>query len=570
MMTSKTNRKVFIRDGDPVGVIGSDLERCRREGDALLVLPDERWGNPVFADACLADRDFHIHAKLSLDRLAGDGASLLLGGQYCEHWTRPEGNHTFRICFDEDVAPSFKSPAKQMRIVYGRTEPRRPWVPGDDAPGRPAAGVSRDFFRPGEPFTIDLSRQGETLVFSINGREVFRTGPGEAGLVPFGRRGEPGAPVNFGLLPGRGTLRIYEFRAEGQFAEPAFPTTDAWQLNSGGYSHYRTPALCVTAGGRLLAFAEARRAYLSRGWEWEHIQGIEILSGEIHCVMKHSDDDGRTWSEQKIVIDRGATYDARYPVPLPDRETGELFLFTQGAWVIASRDDGQTWSGPRSLTGALPGNWKSGNFNKSMVPGTANSAIQLRRGRFKGRLLVAFHAKSAVGLVQSDDHGKTWQPGALAAVDMAGDPSVVELSDGRVLASPRIGPRNGQPPPGRPFLVSHDGGASFAETRFEPDLPASGQGAILAVDLPDAGAAGTVRPIVFCGAAERGTRLTMIVSLDDGRTWPVSRVIDDGSAANLALVALPGGEVGVLYERDKYRRLSFQRVNLARLIGNAS
>ena len=43
-------------------------------------------------------------------------------------------------------------------------------------------------------------------------------------------------------------------------------------------------------------------------------------------------------------------------------------------------------------------------------------------------------------------------------------------------------------------------------------------------------------------------------------------MIDDGSAANLALVALPGGQVGVLYERDKYRRLSFQRMDLPALI----
>ncbi len=55
-----------------------------------------------------------------------------------------------------------------------------------------------------------------------------------------------------------------------------------------------------------------------------------------------------------------------------------------------------------------------------------------------------------------------------------------------------------------------------------------------------------------------------MVSLDDGRTWPISRVIDDGSAANLGLVVLPGGRV--LYERDNYWRLSFQRVDLATVL----
>jgi sialidase-1 len=86
------------------------------------------------------------------------------------------------------------------------------------------------------------------------------------------------------------------------------------------------------------------------------------------------------------------------------------------------------------------------------------------------------------------------------------------------------------------------------------------------VDVPGTDGRPPVRPIVFCGSAENKTRLTLLVSLDDGRTWPISQVIDDGSAANLALVALPGGQVGVLYERDKYRRLSFQRVDLPALI----
>ncbi len=564
-MNKAKTRKVFIKAGDPVGLMGGGDSRCRCEDGALVVPPDERWGNPVFADASLDPCDFHIHAKLSLDRLAGDGASILLGGQYGEHWTRPEGAHAFRICLDEDVDPPFKSLAKQMRIVYGRCEPRRSWFPADGASGKQVAGLSSDFFRPGEPFTIDLSRRGEELCFSINGREIFRTGNGKEPTNAVGRRSALGRPINFGFLPGRGTLRIHEFRAEGRFAEPALPTTDVWQLNSEGYSQYRTPALCRTAGGRVLAFSEARRSYLSRGWEWEKIQGIEILSGEIHCAMKSSDDDGRTWSEQAIVIDRGATYDARYPAPLLDRETGKLFLFIQGAWVLVSKDDGLTWSGPQTLNGALPGNWKSGN-RKSLIPGTANSAIQLHHGRFKGRLLMVFHKKSTIALVMSDDHGKTWQPGALTPLYMSGDPSVVELSDGRVLVSPRVGPRIGQSPPGRPLLVSHDGGSSLAETRYEPDLTIAEQGAMLAVELPDAVAAGTARPLVFCGPVKSGTGLTLKVSLDDGTTWPVSRVLDDGSAGNVALVALNGGQIGVLYERDNYRRLAFQRVNLPSLI----
>jgi sialidase-1 len=170
---------------------------------------------------------------------------------------------------------------------------------------------------------------------------------------------------------------------------------------------------------------------------------------------------------------------------------------------------------------------------------------------------------NVIGLLLSDDHGKTWQPGALTPSYASSEPCVIELSDGRIIVSPRRGDGGIG---GRLFLISTDGGASFAETRYEPAIPIPGQGELLAFDPPDAVDTEKVRPIIFCGAAENKTKLTMLVSLDDGRTWPISRVIDDGSAANLAMVALPGGQVGVLYERDKYRRLSFQRVDLAAVL----
>ncbi len=560
-MTESTDRKVFVEAGAPVGLIGGDAGRCRREGDALVVLPDERWGNPVFGDACLDEGDFHIHARLTLDRLTGSGASVLLGGHYHYNWSRPEGNCTFRICLDEYRYPARKSLTIPMQIVHGMTDPHRPWFPADDAFEKKTVGKCLDFFRPGEPFTLDISRRGSELNVAINDRDVFRHDLADDSRIPAGRCGDPGWPVSVGFLPGRGTVRIHDFRAEGSFPGPAFPATDAWRMNSDDYSLYRIPSLCMSPGGRLLAFCEARRSYRSRGWEWNMSKGMEFLSGEIHCAMKSSDDQGQTWAEQMIIppLTCGATYEARDPSPLPDLETGEIFLFTRGPWVTSSRDDGRTWSEARSLSSSLPGDWAS------LAAGTGNSALQLRQGRHKGRLLASLYGSGVIALVLSDDHGKTWRPGALLASNTASEPSVAELSDGRVLVSPRHGLGKAR---GRLFLFSDDGGQSFSEKRYEPGIPIAGQGEILASELLGLGGAGTVRPIVCCGPAENKTRLTLMASLDDGRTWPVSRVLDDGSAANLALVALPGGEVGVLYERDKYRRLSFQRVDLAALIAS--
>ena len=153
-MTEKKSRKVFVRAGEPVGGIGGDDSRCRREAEAFVLLPDERWGNPVFAAACLDERDFHLHARLTLDRLAGTGASVLIGGHYHYSQSRPEGNHTFRVCLDEDIVPAHKTLDKEMRIVHGRTNPGKHWNLTDNLSEKQVVGGSREFFRPGEPFTI--------------------------------------------------------------------------------------------------------------------------------------------------------------------------------------------------------------------------------------------------------------------------------------------------------------------------------------------------------------------------------------------------------------------------------
>jgi sialidase-1 len=551
-MTQACNRKVFVQAGDLVGILGGADGRYRREGDALVVLPDERWGNPVSADACLDESDFHIHARLTLDRLTGTGASVLLGGHYHFSHSRPEGNFAFRICLDENRYPASKSCNKQMQIVQGMVHPRRSWFLADDTQEKKVVGTCLDYFRPGEPFAVDIFRRGDTLSFEINNREVFHVCLTDGSRLAMGRCGDKGWPISFGFMPGRGTLRIHEFWAEGSFPGPAFPTTDVWHFNFGGYTHYRIPSLCMTPGGRLLAFAEARHSRPSRTWEWEY----DLVKDEVNCLMKYSDDNGLNWSEPQTVIDLGTCYEARDPSPLLDRETGEIFLFTRGGpWMISSRDEGRTWSEPRSLADAAPGEFKS------FTPGTANSAIQLQHGPFRGRLLAALYERSIIGLIFSDDHGKTWQPGALIASNGVSEPSIAELSDGRVLVSPRGGRECG-----RLFLFSDDGGVTFSEKRYEPAIPMFSQGEILALEPVDVCGQGKVRPIICCGPAENKTRLTLMVSLDDGRTWPISRVIDDGSVANSAMVALPGGDVGVLYERDKYRRLTFQRVDMGTVL----
>ena len=56
--------------------------------------------------------------------------------------------------------------------------------------------------------------------------------------------------------------------------------------------------------------------------------------------------------------------------------------------------------------------------------------------------------------------------------------------------------------------------------------------------------------------------MTVRLSEDEGRTWPVAKLIYAGSAAYSCLTVLPNGDVGLIFERDNYGKLSFLRFSI--------
>src|SRR5699024_11146515 len=79
--------------------------------------------------------------------------------------------------------------------------------------------------------------------------------------------------------------------------DPTDPTdgdkTMLYQEGTNGYEVYRIPAIVKTEQGTLLAFAEARKLKSNGD------------SGDIDLVVKSSDDDGKTWSDMRIIWDEG-------------------------------------------------------------------------------------------------------------------------------------------------------------------------------------------------------------------------------------------------------------------------
>jgi sialidase-1 len=63
-------------------------------------------------------------------------------------------------------------------------------------------------------------------------------------------------------------------------------------------------------------------------------------------------------------------------------------------------------------------------------------------------------------------------------------------------------------------------------------------------------------------ASLKREKLTVRLSNDGGRTWPVAKLINPKPSAYSCLTVLPDGQIGILYEngeRDSYERITFMR-----------
>ena len=543
---ANAGKKIFVRDGEPISVMGAATRDMRREGDALVICPDAKWGNPLFADCALEEDDFHIHARLTLEEVGGTGASFLIGGFYHYPCSRPEGNGTFRVSLDDEMETYDRDRLEaDGRILYGMTERRAPWSEAQKG----IAAKTRDHIQAGKPFTIDVYQTGQDAVFQIDGHEIFRTNLRSEERISGTSDG--GWPVCFGVLPDRTVIRLHDLSAEGRFARSSLDHTDVWQMGHGGYFTYRIPSLCVTTGGDLLAFVEARRSDFAGTWNW----GKDWNPDEVHCVMKRSEDGGRAWSEQRLVLGEGSSYEVRDPSPVVDHQTGDVFLVTRGPYIMRSQDEGETWSAPRSLRGLVPDDLDT------LSPGPANSGIQLQDGEYAGRLMFAIAGDGAVGVMYWDDHGDNWRLGGMVRGYDGWEPQLTEPADGRIL----INARNHSDNPGRIVSISEDGGASF-ETHYDDRLPSQWcQASLVRHDGGEDSPAGTQEQFIFCGPGEGRRKLTIKASSDECQSWAQSRMVYSGHSAYSAMAVLPDGAVGVLYEKDAYRRLSFVRFDPRRV-----
>lgn len=321
----------------------------------------------------------------------------------------------------------------------------------------------------------------------------------------------------------------------------------------GGYRQYRIPAMAVTPSGRIITIYDARADF-------------DDLPGPVDLVIRTSDDNGFSWSKQRIFREHEGISgygDASIIVDPTFGSHGRVIVLYQWTRIAGffesalgnnvddpliahiarsiSDDDGLTWRHDL-ITDHVKDAKTPGIFATSGMGGRVSS------GRYEGRLLQTFVLRrenellAAIGF--SDDHGETWRLGAL--IPGGNETAITGVRDGSILIHSRSTPY-------RLAGRSIDGGETLTSLEADTALP----------DPSDNGSLCTLKngDLLCSHNHDSDLRRNTVLkrSTDNGFTWTSGVCIEADSSAYSTACELADGTIGVLYERNAYQEIVFKK-----------
>ena len=383
----------------------------------------------------------------------------------------------------------------------------------------------------------------------------------------------------------RQILILFQFVLITSFTAQSRDVHQVFKSGTEGHKSYRIPAVIRLPDGELLAFAEGR------------VNGSNDF-GDINIVLKHSRDNGRSWGPLSTVVDY-ETLQAGNPAPVIDLTDplfpgGRIFLFYntgnnyesqvrkgkgyREVWYKTSSDGGNRWSDPVNITTQVHRLFQP-EVNTAYIfkedwrsyANTPGHAMQFTDGLYRGRILVAANHSSgdpkkdwedyASHVFYTDDHGKTFSLGQTLEMPGSNEATASEISGNGLILNARNQKGDIK---ARIVALSKNGGETWDSIWIDKYLPDPVcEGSILSL-----GQSNGKHILAFCNPAAIKKRdyLTLRIGFDEGRTWPLSILVDRSSdprysndyTAYSDIVSISPDEIGVLYERDNYSEIVFK------------
>ena len=260
--------------------------------------------------------------------------------------------------------------------------------------------------------------------------------------------------------------------------------------------------------------------------------------GSENLISRVSKDGGKSWEDQ-IKICEGINGGGL----TVDESNGDIIAFAEKkhppSKIISfrSKDNGESWERNFiKIHSDERGNIPSMHMNEH--------GITLKKGKFKGRLIRPtryyskgnqreFYKEHYSNAIYSDDGGVNWFTSNPFPAMGTGEGAIIELKNGNLLYnSRRHFAEDGLNPRMRHIAISKDGGKNWCDLHVSKILPDGQQnsdyGLMGGLDIFKLNGKNI---IIFTNieSFDKGRKNGLVwASLDEGKTWPIKKIIDKG------------------------------------------